>query len=259
VWTVWPGDDVPRVRPTANHWLPFGEPELSRPRLYCFPHAGGGAASFAGWHALAGAELTVCPVQPPGRAERHQHLVHTDVESYVDELLAEAGEQFTGHYALFGHSVGALVAYRLTCRLRACGRPAPVHLFVSGRTAPHRPVRPRLSGLTTDALVPYLRKLGGTPDQVLNDPALLDMFLPPLRADFTLNERYRHRPEEPLTIPVTAFGGADDHRADPAELRAWGELTRGRFETHTYSGGHFYLEEHAASLLGVVSRSMVAC
>ncbi|TDV47911.1 thioesterase II family protein [Actinophytocola oryzae] len=249
-----------RARPTAKYWLPLGEPDLACPRLYCFPHAGGGAASFTAWRTIAGVELTVCPVQPPGRAERFHHPAHRSVESYVDALLADAGEQFAGHYALFGHSVGALVAYRLACRLRAEGRPAPVHLFVSGCTPPHRPSpRPLFAGLPTEELVPHLRRLGGTPDIVLDDPGLLELFLPPLRADFALSESYRHRRQEPLAIPVTVFGGADDHRADPAALRAWAELTRGGFATHTYPGGHFYLEHHAAAMLEVISGTMVAC
>lgn len=249
-----------RVRPTANHWLPYGEPVPARPRLYCFPHAGGGAASFADWRDQAGAELVVCPVQPPGRAERLRDRPHRTVDSYVDELLAVAGHQFTGHYALFGHSVGALVTYRLVCRLRAEGRQLPVHLFVSGRAAPHLP-NPRrpLRDLPAAELVPHLRKLGGTPDIVLDEPELLDIFVPSLRADFAVNETYRHPREEPLTVPVTAFGGDADPRTGVAELRAWGELTRGRFETYTYPGGHFYLQRHAAGMLAVISRSMIAC
>jgi medium-chain acyl-[acyl-carrier-protein] hydrolase len=242
---------VTHLRPTAGHWLPLGEPEASRPRLFCFPHAGGGAASYAGWRA----PFTVCPVQPPGRGERHRHRLHHDVESCVDELLAAAGHLFTGHYALFGHSVGALVAYRLACRLT--GENAPAHLFVSGRAAPQLPyARPRLHALGARELVPHLRELGGTPDAVLADPGLLELFLPPLRADFAMNETYRHEPGTPLRIPVTAFGGEDDPRADLAELRAWDALTTGRFETHTYPGGHFYLERHATGVLDVISRSL---
>jgi surfactin synthase thioesterase subunit len=243
------------TRATANHWLPYGEPDTALPRVFCFPHAGGGAATFGPWRDLAGPRLVVCPVQPPGRSERFDQPAHRDIESYVDDLAASAGHQFTGDYALFGHSAGALVAFCLTRRLVAEGR-APVHLFVSGRTAPHVPyTRPRLHDLPTDELIGHLRALGGTPDVVLDDPGLFEVFLPVLRADFALNETYRHDESPPLPVPLTAFGGADDPRAGPAELRAWGALTSGRFETHCFPGGHFYTEHHASSLLAVIRRA----
>ena len=241
--------------PTAGRWLPYGEPDLALPRVFCFPHAGGGAASFRPWLAAAGSRLAVCPVQPPGRAERFKEPFHRDVESYVDDIVDSAGHLLTGDYALFGHSAGALVAYRLAHRLVAQGR-GPVHLFVSGRTAPHLSyARQTLHDLPTADLIPHLRVLGGTPDVVLDDPGLLEVFLPVLRADFALNETYRHDGPPPLPIPLTAFGGADDPRAGPAELRAWRTLTAARFETHFYPGGHFYLDHHATSMLAVIRRA----
>jgi medium-chain acyl-[acyl-carrier-protein] hydrolase len=175
----------------------------------------------------------------------------------VDVVLSALGGQFTGRYAFFGHSVGALVAYRLTCRLRALGAVLPAHLFVSGRAAPHLPyTRPALRDLPAADLVPHLRRMGGTPDVFLDDPALLDVFLPVLRADFTVNETYRHEPGPRLPVPLTAFGGADDPRADPEELRAWGALTSAEFETHLHPGSHFYLERHAPSVLEVIAMRM---
>jgi medium-chain acyl-[acyl-carrier-protein] hydrolase len=248
-----------QVQQPVEYWLPHGEPATSGLRLFCFPHAGGGAATFAGWRRLAGDALTVCPMQPPGRAERHKHPAHRDVESYVDELVADLGHQFTGDYAFFGHSVGALVAYRLSCRLRAEGKPLPTHLFVSGRAAPHLPdTRPQLRDLSTSAMIPHLRTMGGTPDLFLNDPELLEVFLPLLRADFAVNETYRHQEAAPLAIPITAFGGERDPRADVTELCGWAELTSGLFEAHTYPGGHFYLDKHATAMMSVMRRSLRA-
>lgn len=237
----------------ANPWLPYGEPSTSDTRVFCFPHAGGSAVSYADWPGLVNG-VTVCPVQPPGRSERFRETAHLSVESYVDALLSRLGHQFTGRYAFFGHSVGALVAYRLTRRLRALGATPPVHLFVSGRAAPHLPyTRPPLRDLPAAELVVYLRRMGGTPDVFLDEPALLDVFLPVLRADFTVNETYRHEPGLPLPIPLTAFGGADDLRASTEELHAWGALTGAAFAVHTYPGGHFYLEQHASSVLDVIA------
>jgi medium-chain acyl-[acyl-carrier-protein] hydrolase len=245
-----------QVQQPVDDWLPHGEPDTETPRLFCFPHAGGGAVSFASWRQLAGEGLTVCPIQPPGRAERHQHRPHRVVASYVEDFLGAADHQFTGTYALFGHSVGSLVAFELVRRLHAAGKPLPARLFVSGRAAPHLPnTRPQLRDLPTHELIPHLRTMGGTPDIFLNDPELLEVFLPLLRADFTLNETYQHAPAAPLPVPITAFGGDNDPRATVVELGGWTDLTSAGFELHTYPGGHFYLEQHTPALLDVIRKS----
>jgi medium-chain acyl-[acyl-carrier-protein] hydrolase len=240
-------------------WLPLGEPALARPRLFCFPHAGASAAAFGGWQRLAGERIAVCPVQPPGRAERYREPAYRDVGAFVDDLVTELGHQFVGHYALFGHSMGALVAFELACRLRAISAPAPVHLFVSGRTAPQlAETRTRLRDLPVDRLIHELRRMGGTPDMLLRDRELLEAFLPLLRADFSVNESYRYRAQDPLAIPLTAFGGRSDPRAEEWEIREWAAQTSERFQCRMFSGGHFYTEEHAADVVGIM-RSELLC
>ena len=124
---------------TSTRWLPLGTPSPEAPRLFCFPHAGASAATFASWQKLAGHEIAVCPIQPPGRAERYREPAFRDVSAFVDDVVAELNPQFTGRYALFGHSMGALVVFELVRRLRALGVTPPVHVFVSGRPAPQLP------------------------------------------------------------------------------------------------------------------------
>ncbi|WP_447009003.1 thioesterase II family protein [Saccharothrix sp. DSM 118769] len=236
---------------TAARWLPFGASGAGT-RLFCFPHAGAGAAVYRGWSASAGDGLAICPVQLPGRAERGREAAHHDVEALVDDVLAGLGEEFTGDYALFGHSMGALVAYLVTRRIAERGGPLPRHLFVSGRAAPQLPdTRKRLRDLPAAELTAELRALGGLPDVLMGEPELLAMFLPLLRADLTVNETYRHVPGPPLPVPLTAFGGHGDPRASDDELAAWCALSADS-ALFTYPGGHFYLDKRAPELLGVV-------
>ncbi|HEV2779518.1 MAG TPA: alpha/beta fold hydrolase [Actinophytocola sp.] len=245
--------------PRAARWLPFGTPNPAAPRLFCFPHAGASAAAFGGWQRLAGDGIAVCPVQPPGRAERYREPAYRDVGAFVDDLLGDLGPQFTGRYALFGHSMGALVAFELALRLRADGAVPPAHLFVSGRPAPHLPeTRTQLRDLPVDRLVHELRRIGGTPDMVLGDPELLEAFLPLLRADFSVNETYRYRPTGPLPFPLTAFGGERDPRADEPEVRAWAAHTGARFGCRIFPGGHFFTETHAAELVGIMRAELLS-
>lgn len=244
---------------TSTRWLPLGTPSPEAPRLFCFPHAGASAATFASWQKLAGHEIAVCPIQPPGRAERYREPAFRDVSTFVDDVVAELNPQFTGRYALFGHSMGALVVFELVRRLRALGVTPPVHVFVSGRPAPQLPEsRTPLRDLPVDRLVLELRRIGGTPDILLKDPELLDAFLPLLRADFSVNETYRYRLEEPLAIPLTAFGGERDPRADVAEIREWGVQTTARFSHRIFAGGHFFTETFGGELVRTMRTELLS-
>ncbi|AUS77113.1 thioesterase [Actinoalloteichus sp. AHMU CJ021] len=235
---------------TGSRWLPFGVPDRAAPRLFCFPHAGAGAAAFAEWRRLAPPEVQVCPLQPPGRAERMAETAHHDLDALLDDLLDDIGDEFTGRYALYGHSMGALVVFELTRRLRARGATPPAHLVVSGRTAPQRR-NPRrvLHTLSTAELVPELRRIGGTPEEVLTEPALLELFLPTLRADFAVNENYRYAEQAPLDVPLTVFGGDDDPRATEEELGEWTAQAGAGCTVRVLPGDHFFLVPHAKELV----------
>lgn len=243
--------------PRAQPWLPFGEPPVTSPRLFCLPNAGAGAASFAPWRRLADTALVVCPVQPPGRAERFREAPHTSVDALVDDLADALADQFTGAYALYGHSVGALVVFELVRRLRQRGRPLPVHLFVSGRAAPHLPdTRKALRDLPRDELIAEVAQMGGTPPEILRERSLMESLLPLLRADFAVNETYGYRPEPPLELPLTVFGGQRDPRAEESELLAWKVHTSGPFEIQMFPGGHFFVHDHASVLIQEMARPL---
>ena len=240
---------------TTRNWLPYSSTGTGT-RLFCFPHAGASAAVYAGWRAVGGGDPVICPVELPGRAARGREAAHHDPETLADAVLDGLGEEFTGDYALFGHSVGALVAYLVARRIVERGGTPPRHLFVSGRAAPQLPnTRRELRALPTDDLVAELRVLGNFPDVLLRERSLLEMFLPLLRADLSVNEIYQHVPGPPLPIPLTVFGGLDDPRAEKSELAAWQELSADSALV-TYPGGHFYLENRVPEMLDVVRMRM---
>ncbi|EMD28747.1 thioesterase II family protein [Amycolatopsis azurea] len=241
---------------TARPWLPGGIPPGGATKLFCFPHAGASAAVYREWIPAAGGDLVVLPVQLPGRAERGRETPHHDVESLVEAAIDGLGDALTGDFAFFGHSVGALTAYLLTRRLAERGATLPKHLFVSGRAAPQLPdTRLQLRDLPDERLATELHALGGLPDVLRRERELLAMFLPLMRADLAVNETYRHVPGEPLPVPLTVFGGDRDPRADLDELAAWLELAADSTMV-TYPGGHFYLEQRVAELLGVIQRKL---
>jgi medium-chain acyl-[acyl-carrier-protein] hydrolase len=224
-------------------WLPFGVGAGSHIRLLCLPHAGAGASAYRVWGAGLPPTIGVCPVQLPGRENRIGEKPYYDVESLVADLAAVVAERVEPPYALFGHSLGALVAFELAQALPE----KPVHLFVSGRQAPHTAAYlSEWHDLPLPDLVAELAQLGGTPREVLDNPELLEMILPLLRADFSINENYRPVGRPPLDLPITAFGATADPRAALPTVEAWREQTSREFVLHKLPGGHFAVLQHAS-------------
>ena len=216
----------------------------SHARLFCFPHAGGGPAAFDSWRKSAPLGVDVCPAQPPGRGPRRREQLFERVEHYARAALAALGGALDRPYALFGHSVGAFVAYELARQAVRAGARPPSALLVAAARAPHlAPRRPPVATLTNVALVASLRELGGVPDAVLASDELMAMALPVLRAEMALDEEYRVDGRGvPLDCPVHAFAGTSDPFAAPDEVAQWERYTRGGFRCDVVPGGHFFLE-----------------
>jgi medium-chain acyl-[acyl-carrier-protein] hydrolase len=237
------------VEDVTRRWLPL-KPRTGTDavRLFCLPHAGGGASAFRTWQErLPG--VAVLPLQPPGRESRFRETPYDRMAPLVDELatvvLAAAGSR---PYAVYGHSLGGLVAFELLREVRRRGGPEPVHLFVSGCVAPHCRYDdgPLVGGMTRAEVVHMLRNLGGTPDWLFNDPSALDMVLPAVLADFSVKETYVYVAQPPLRVPVTVVSSTADPRV-PHDLQArWKEQTVGEFTLYALSGGHFAVFEQAA-------------
>ncbi|MEV5176581.1 alpha/beta fold hydrolase [Streptomyces flaveolus] len=241
-------------------WLVNRRPHpAARLRLVCVPYAGGGASAYAQWAQELAPDLEVHAVRLPGRESRLSEPPLTDVRDVVAALGEELLAAIRPPFVLFGHSMGALIAYELTRWLRAVGGPGPERLLVSGRQAPHLARRVRSPYDLPDAeFVEALRSLGGTPEEVLGDAHVMRLLMPVLRADFRLNDAYRHRPGKPLDCPVSAFGGRDDPVVGEDGLRAWQAHTEGPFTLHMFDGGHFFPHSAQRELLSVVGREVGA-
>jgi surfactin synthase thioesterase subunit len=198
----------------------------------------------------------VLAVQYPGRQDRSAEKPLESIEEIADQLLPLLPDHLDGAFALFGHSMGATVAFELARRLQAAGT-APAALFASARPAPSRqPEGGTDHHGTDDELNEYLRTTQGTDDEVLADREFLALALPALRSDSRATETYRLRPGPKLDCPVHALMGDDDPMVTRDEARAWGEHSTGPFALHVYEGGHFYLQHHLEAVTGVVAAAL---
>ncbi|MFS2225861.1 alpha/beta fold hydrolase [Pantoea sp. B65] len=250
-WLVQALQQPPAPAPLSpGRWLPFGLPQTGAGMpLFCFHHAGGNAASWRQWLAPAKAlGMQLCPLELPGRASRFTEHPRSDLSALLAELSAVLTPLCQQPYGLLGHSLGALLAFELAQRLPAATLQG---IFVSGRRPPHHPTPPPLRHLMNDSeLAQQLLGLEGTPTDVLQHQELLALFLPALRADFTLTEGYRWQQAERIRrLPLQAFCGDSDAEVSVATMNQWLAYGDGNSRLHCYPGGHFYLQQHRDALL----------
>lgn len=229
----------------AAKWVtPTSRRAQSQPRLrlFCFSHAGGGTTLYQPWRALLGPDIDVCPILLPGRESRRRETPERRVEPLLEPLFGELLPLADRPYALFGHSMGTVLAFEMAQRFARRHWRQPSALLVSGRRAPHLPSRrPPYSGLPDAEFLEAVASLNGTPTAMLEAPDLLRLFLPALRADFQLVEAYRPGGSEVLGCPVEVLLATSDPEITRVEADEWARWTTGRFAVTEFPGDHFYL------------------
>jgi pyochelin biosynthesis protein PchC len=224
-------------------------------RLVCFPHAGGSASYFFPVSRALSPDLDVLSVQYPGRQDRRHEPCVGDLATLADLIAPELEPWLDRPVTLFGHSMGATLAFEVARRLPGADLTA---LFVSGRGAPTCPRDERMHLADDHRLVADLGRMSGTAAAVLGEDEILRSILPALRSDYRAAETYRYRPGPPLSCPVTALIGDRDDQVTPAEAQPWADRTTGRFDLRVFDGGHFFLNDHVPEILTLLRAVPVA-
>ncbi|MFI1166938.1 thioesterase II family protein [Streptomyces sp. NPDC020801] len=233
--------------------------ELCRTRraaahVVLFPHAGGAATYYAPFARRLPGVLDVSAVQYPGRQDRFDEPFVTTVEGLADHV-ARSLRRYAGSpvpLVLFGHSMGASVAFETVVRLAAEGGTAPCRLIVSGRAAPSALRAGRGAGDTDEELLRRLAELGGTDPEIVRSPDLMDLFMPAIRNDYRAVELYRPTEHTVVDVPVLCLVGEQDPQVSLDEAASWKDHTKAEFRLRSYPGGHFFLLDHLAEVTRIV-------
>ncbi len=212
-------------------------------RIFCFPYAGGSAAIiYRKWTFDLPEEFEVLPVEYPGRGARLQESLKLEMSSLVDELIASIETYLDKPFLFFGHSMGALVSYELTRKLGQLQLPLPEKLFLSSHSAPQITKRtPIMHKLPKNEFIRELKELNGMPKEFFESEELLDIFLPIIKADYTVCETYKFDSASKLNMPFVAIRGINDETVLAEDMIDWGKLTENKFNFYEFPGDHFFI------------------
>lgn len=239
---------------TATPWLLTCPDDKDKIRLFCLPYAGGGASVYREWAKFLPAQAGIYPIQLPGRETRIAESPLCNMDELVEQIAIGIVPYLQCPFIFFGHSLGARIAFELVRHLRTKWGIQPCHLLVAGSRAPQLAEPNPIHHLPDSEFIKELRRLAGTPEEILHNRDILEIFLPLLRADFTVDETYSYSPAMSLECPIAAFGGTWDLEAQRTEIEAWAEHTSGEFSLEMISGDHFFLHTARELLLQFVSR-----
>ncbi len=244
---------------TRGQWIERSASGVPQLRMFCFPYAGGGPRSYREWAHRLGPNVEICAILLPGRGRRLSQAALRRADEAAEILVEVMKPHLDLPFVLFGHSMGAILAYEVARGLLSEAEVEPRGLFVSGCRAPHLPLRRRIMhSLPRDELIAEIKAFNGTPAEVFEHADLLDLVLPTLRSDFELVETYAPRKGPVLSCPVLAMSGSEDDEVLPDELAGWRSVTTGPFKTMLFEGHHFYIHDAQTNFLIALRRELAA-
>ena len=226
--------------------------------LFCLPFAGGNKYSYREFVEKAPAFLNVITLEYPGRGTRMKEPLPFDINDLTDDLFNQVKQQVgNGHYAIYGHSLGGLMAYLLAKKLLENGMPMPSDLFITGTTGPSSISRTEKKRhlLNQQEFIAEIKDLGGMPDEILNSEELLYFFEPVLRSDFKISEDYIYEEGVPLNIPVTVITGTEEDM-EIEDIQLWQKETTHVVDFKRMPGKHFFILQHTFKIMEIISRKL---
>ena len=243
-----------------NPWLPSngGLTRDGITQLLCFPHAGGGSAGFHRWEKRLPGHLAAVPIKLPGRESRFNEVAHDQLDSLLSAMVPQLIGFVREPVALFGHSMGALIAYELARHLHLHHDIVPTCLFVSACRSPDRFKQSQaLHRLPTEEMIRSLvQDLNDNGTASNTELDMMRMMSDTIRADLKLLETYEYQPRDPLPFPIVALAATRDRKVTVADVNGWRAFTTARFTMRTMSGHHFFLRDQEAAVTDLIAAKL---
>lgn len=230
---------------------------MNKIKLFCFPYAGGSASFYERWKTFLHPTIELIPVELAGRSYRIREAHYETLDDAIDDIYKIIKKDVSQYkYALLGHSMGGLICYRLAKKILEYSLPPPLHLFISGRRAPHveRADKKQYHLLSNDLLTRELIHLGGTPPEIFQHPELLELFLPIIKNDFKIVEQHEINIDKvrPFNIDMTVFYGRQDE-STLSDCNGWRDYTTASCNIQFFDGGHFFLHQKERSIVAIIN------
>lgn len=231
-------------------------PKNDRIKVFFLPYAGGSNYSYFPFTKWTTEAVEVIPLEIPGRGVRHKDPLQTDINLIVCDLLDQLTGKIDGRYAIFGHSMGALIAFLLAEKIFSLRLPMPVHLFLSACQGPSSmKVGNSRYLLPREEFVNRICRISGQEHNILRDERILEFFEPVLRADIQAIDTYQYQASQPLPVPFTVFAGTNDVVSD-CEIESWTNNTIFPLNVVKMSGAHFFLFDHVGNIMKVIEKKV---
>lgn len=230
---------------------------MEKINLFCLPFAGGSAYSYQMFNVFKPNFINLIPIELPGRGRRIRENLLTDIQPMVEDYYSQIIGRLSEPYAIYGHSMGALLGLKLSEKLSEKKHPPPLHLFLSGRAAPSvvDPERKKRYLMPKDEFIDKIRELDGSPDEVLEDDELMNFFEPILRADFQAIETYNHHKRANLPIPIDVFIGSEE-KISIQDAYRWQEETTATVDVKVLTGKHFFIYKQTKYLFDNITERL---
>jgi surfactin synthase thioesterase subunit len=223
--------------------------------LICLPFAGGNKYSYRPYIEVTPPFLSIIPLEYPGRGSRLKAAFITDLDCLVEDLYHQAHNAIRyQRFAIYGHSMGGLLACLLARKIIENNEAPPLHVFITGTPGPAATSRTNCKRhlLDKEEFIKELRRLKGIPEEMLRNEELLSFLEPIIRADFRVSEEYVYKEKPPLDVPFTVITGTEEEM-EIADIHLWQKETKYTIDFRQIPGSHFFIFDYPAIVMDTIS------
>lgn len=228
-------------------------------KLFCLPYAGGSSVAYYKWKHLLKHDIKLEPVELKGRGSRYNEELYSDFEEAVNDIYMNIKDKIIeDEYAIFGHSMGSLLAFELCHKIIENNGKIPKHIFFSGYKAPHCQRKKRILHKLPDAeFMNEVIKLGGTPIEVIENKELYNLVIPILRSDFKMLETYKYiERNKAIECDITILNGRED-KLTSDELNEWKRHSSKNTNIITFEGDHFFINKNVNKIINLIETTLL--